>query len=87
MLAALATNLVAQNSQLWPKLINTSNQQRNTKWPTHHSFFIMHTLSKPQREVTHSLGSALHFDFLIIGKTVVLSGNPGMVNHGSGVGC
>ena len=75
------------HSQLGSQLINPRNKQRNTKRPTHHRLLIMHTLTKPQRQITHSLRNALDLNPLIISEGMVLRRDTGVVDHGAGVGC
>ena len=46
----------------------------------------MHTLTEPQRQITHRLRNTLHLDVLVVREGVVLRGDAGMVDHRACVG-
>ena len=72
--------------QLRTLLINTGDQQRNTKRPTHHRILVMYTLSEPQGKITNGLSDALNLDLLVVGEGVILRGNSSVIYHGASVG-
>ena len=47
----------------------------------------MHALAKPESEITHGLRDTLDLDPLVVRERVVLCGDTGVVDHGTGVGC
>ena len=74
------------DSQLRSPLIDTGNQQRDAKRPTHHGLLVMHALPKPKRQITHGLCDALDFDLFVVRERVVLCGDACVVDHGACVG-
>lgn len=72
-------------TQLRAQLVNTRDQQRNTKRPTHHRLLIVYTLSEAQCEIAHSLCNTLNLDRLVVGEGMVLGSHSGVVDHGAGI--
>ena len=77
---------MALDSQLRSHLVNTRNQQRHAKRPTHHGLLVMHALPEPERKITHGLRDALDLDPFVVREGVVLSGDARVVDHGACVG-
>ena len=77
---------IVLDSQLRSHLVNTRNQQRHAKRPTHHGLLVMHALPEPERKITHGLRDALDLDPFVVREGVVLSGNACVVDHGARVG-
>ena len=76
----------SRHSQLRSRLVNTRNQQRHAKRPTHHRLLVMHALPEPERQITHGLCDALDLDLFVVREGVVLCGDACVVDHGACVG-
>lgn len=76
------TTLIARiHLQLRTLLVNPSDEQSDTKRPTHQRLLVMYALAKPQRQITHRLRGALHLDALVVRERVVLRRDARMVDH------
>lgn len=66
-------------------LINTSEQQGDTKRPTHDALLVIPRLSESQGQVTDGLGAALDSQRLGVVEGMVLAFDTGMLDQGPGI--
>lgn len=74
-----------KRSRLWKVKKSGSEYGKNSAY--HQRIIVLHTFTKPQRQIANRLGTALHTNGLVVGERVHLACDSSVLNHCSGVGC
>lgn len=72
--------------QLRAVLVETGDEERDTKGPAHDGLLSVGTLSEAQGQIADGLSAALDAEGLVVVEGVALALDTGVLDHGPGIG-